>query len=265
MNGAKIPAALEPPPTQALRPAFDPDHRLEFSNDGGERVWPDHGPEDVVGFTDRPHPVSHRLVGGVLEGPASGIDFVHLGPEQLHSKDVQGLPASILRTHIDLAGEPVPGAGGGGRHPVLPGPGLRDDSFLTHPFRQEDLADGVVDLVCPGVCEVLAFEPDHGSTGQGGKPGDAGEGGRSSYEITEAGIEFGTEIRIVLGVMPRRFQFVEGCDQRLRHVAAAECAESPVALVGGCTAHHSFSGGSTIKVGAFSLLRRSMPSGPDNT
>ena len=43
---------------------------------------------------------------------------------------------------------------------VLAGAGFGDDALFAEAFGQEDLAHGVVDLVCAGVCEVFSLEPD---------------------------------------------------------------------------------------------------------
>ena len=46
---------------------------------------------------------------------------------------------------------------------MLSGAGFCDDAFCTKPFRQQRLADRIVDLVCARVCEVFALEPDFGT------------------------------------------------------------------------------------------------------
>jgi hypothetical protein len=43
---------------------------------------------------------------------------------------------------------------------VLAGAGLGDDALLAHALREQGLPEGVVDLVRPGVEEVLALEVD---------------------------------------------------------------------------------------------------------
>ena len=43
---------------------------------------------------------------------------------------------------------------------MLTSAGFGDDAFFAEAFCQEDLAHGVVDLVCAGVCEVFSLEPD---------------------------------------------------------------------------------------------------------
>ena len=50
--------------------------------------------------------------------------------------------------------------------PVLSGAGLGDDPPLAHPLGQQRLPEGVVDLVGPGVVEVLALEIDRVAGGR---------------------------------------------------------------------------------------------------
>ena len=55
---------------------------------------------------------------------------------------------------------PKQGGGGGRGHPVLAGPGLGDQPGLAHAPGQQGLAHHVVELVRPGVGQVLALEQD---------------------------------------------------------------------------------------------------------
>jgi hypothetical protein len=43
---------------------------------------------------------------------------------------------------------------------MLPGARLRDDSLLSHSAGQEDLAQGVIDLMRAGVTEILTLDVD---------------------------------------------------------------------------------------------------------
>ena len=57
-------------------------------------------------------------------------------------------------------GKPEQRAGGRGRDAVLSGAGLGDDPLLAESLREQRLTERVVDLVRPGVREVLALQPD---------------------------------------------------------------------------------------------------------
>ena len=127
-----MPIALEPPPTQATTasgsrpvrsstccPRLVADDPLEVAHHVRERVRTGDGAEDVVGVLDVGDPVAHRLVDGVLEGPAAGLDGDDLGAEQPHPRDVERLPAGVLLAHVDDAVEAEQRRGGRGGDAVL--------------------------------------------------------------------------------------------------------------------------------------------------
>ena len=68
------------------------------------------------------------------------------------------LALDIGLAHEDLALHPHQGADGRGGDPVLAGAGLGDHAGLPHLLGQQDLADGVVDLVGAGMVAVLALQ-----------------------------------------------------------------------------------------------------------
>ena len=99
-----------------------------------------------------------------------------LGPEQLHAEHVQALALDVDLAHVDEALEAEQGGRGGGGHAVLAGPGLGDQPALAHALGQQRLADHVVQLVRPGVGQVLALEeqPDAEALRQAAALGDRG-------------------------------------------------------------------------------------------
>lgn len=80
--------------------------------------------------------------------------------QHLHLPDVGLLALDIGLPHVDHARHVHQRADRRRGHTVLPGPRLGDDARLAHPPGDQDLPDGVVDLVGAGVVEVLAFEVD---------------------------------------------------------------------------------------------------------
>src|SRR5438270_203807 len=80
--------------------------------------------------------------------------------------------AGVLLAHVDGAVQAEQRARGRGGHAVLAGPGLRDHPRLAHPPGQQHLAQHVVDLVRPGVGEILALE-QHRAAGLLAEPGRA--------------------------------------------------------------------------------------------
>ena len=155
---------------EALLPGFAADDRLKIADHHGKRMRADDRTDDVVRVLDRSHPVAHGFVDGVAQRPRAAGDRANLGPHRPHDEDVQPLPADVFFAHVDDARQPEMGAGGGGGDAMLPGPGLGDDARLSHPLREQRLADGVVDLVRAGVVEVFALEIDSRPAAELGQP-----------------------------------------------------------------------------------------------
>ena len=85
------------------------------------------------------------------------------------------------------------------RHPVLTGPGFGNHPRFAHPQRQQRLAQGVVDLVGPGVVEVLAFEPDLRAAAPLAQPPGVVQRRRPADEVAEQLVQVGLEARISCG------------------------------------------------------------------
>ena len=103
-------------------------------------------------------PIADRLVDGVLQGAATGLDRAHVRAQQVHAEDVERLALDIFGAHVDYALLLEHGADRGGGDPVLAGAGLGDDAFLAHAAGQQSLAQRVVYLVGAGMGEVLSLE-----------------------------------------------------------------------------------------------------------
>ena len=168
---AKSPIAFEPPPTHAttasgsspellehLLTRLPPDDALQLAHDRRVRVRPDAGADEVVRRLDVRDPVADRLARRLLQRARAELHRAHLGAEEPHALDVRALAAHVLGAHVHDALEPEARADGRRRDAVLPRSGLGDDAPLAEPDGEERLADRVVDLVCPGVQQILALE-----------------------------------------------------------------------------------------------------------
>ncbi len=212
-----MPAALDPPPThattasgrrpsclEALAPCLAADDRLEIAHERRERVRPGGRAEAVVRRGDGGHPVAHRLVDGVLEGPLAGVDADDPGPQGLHAVDVEALAARVLGAHEDVALKAEERRRRGGGHAVLAGAGLGDEAFLAHAHRQQALAHGVVDLVRAGVGQVLALQvhacPAPGLGQARGKVQQRGPAGVLAHEVREVPAEGGVAAGLLVGI-----------------------------------------------------------------
>ena len=114
--------------------------------------------EDVMRGADVGDPVAHGLVDRFLERLLAGLHGHDLRAEHFHAIHIQFLPLAIHRAHVNDALQSEHGGDGGGGDAVLAGAGLGDDARLAHAPGEQDLADGVVDLVRAGVDQILALE-----------------------------------------------------------------------------------------------------------
>ena len=191
----------------------------------GYGAGPDHRADDVVRVLHVGHPVADGLVGGVLEGAAARGHREHLGPEQPHAEHVELLAADVLLAHVHVAFEAEERGHRGRGHAVLPGAGLGDDALLAHAHGQQDLAEGVVDLVRAGVGQVLPLEVDPA-------PGPLRQAVGAEERRGPAGVvglqraQFGQEGRVVAVALVGRVQLLEGRHQGLGYVAAPVGAEA---------------------------------------
>ncbi len=189
---------------------------LEVAHDCRIGMRPHRRAQDIVGRLDVRDPVAHRLVDRVLEGGRAGGDRPDLGTQRAHPQHVGLLAPDVLGAHEHDAGQVEQGAGRGRGDAVLAGPGLGDHPRLAQPPGEQRLAQGVVDLVGPGVAEVLALEVEaqdrRDPTGRGpigaDLPAGLGQrGGRQAIGPVERGgptgvgrqerPELGPEARIV--------------------------------------------------------------------
>mmetsp|Transcript_18585 Transcript_18585/g.74182 ORF Transcript_18585/g.74182 Transcript_18585/m.74182 type:complete len:620 (+) Transcript_18585:561-2420(+) len=201
------------------------DDRLEVADDRREGVRADGRADEVVRVADVGDPIPKSLVDRVLESRLArphGDDF---RAEDVHAEHVERLARAVDGAHVDDTFEPEESTYGGGRDAVLAGARLGDDARLAQSFREERLADGVVDLVRPRVRELLALEPDLRAADALGEPLRVVQRRRPADELPSVLGEFLEEGRIrdrrgVLGLQP-----VVRRGERLGNVPPAERAE----------------------------------------
>ena len=108
---------------------------------------------------------------------------------------------------------------------MLPGAGFCNDALGSQAFREDRLANGVVDLVRPGVRQVLALEPHLRAPGHA----EAERGGqrrRSPRPVAQLRAETGLESRVMEMLAHTGLEPVEGGYERLRHESPAERPEA---------------------------------------
>jgi hypothetical protein len=157
-----------------------------------------------------------------------------LGAEHLHPEHVERLALDVDGTHVHLALEAEQRGGRRRRHAVLAGAGLGDEAGLAHPLGEQRLAEDVVDLVRPGVVEVLALEHDdrlpaldRGAVGERclGEAGHLGDRCRAPGVVLAQGVEFGPELVVLHGLVEFGLELIKGDVQGLGDELATEPAE----------------------------------------
>jgi hypothetical protein len=171
------------------------------------------------------HPVADGLVDGVLERAAAAAHRAHLRPQQLHAVDVGLLAGDVDLAHVDHALQPQQRRGRGRGHAVLPRARLGHDALLAHAPHQQRLAQGVVDLVRPGVVQVFALEVDLRPAEALGQAFGVGQGGGAADVAAEQPLELGHERRVVARVFIGGDQLFQGWHQRFGHKLAPIGAE----------------------------------------
>jgi hypothetical protein len=182
-------------------------------------------PEQIVRVGDIGDPVAHRLVDGVLQRPAAGVHSQHLGAEQPHADDVEGLAIHVLGAHVDVAVEPEQRARGRRRHAMLPRSGLGDNPALAHASGEQRLTDRVVDLVRARVREILALEEDPRAPRMRREALRLEHGRRAANIVRQETAQLGLEGRVIARDEIRALELFDRLDQRLGDEAPAELAE----------------------------------------
>src|SRR5690606_10017569 len=118
-----------------------------------------------------------------------------------------------------------PGCGCGGGDPVLSGAGLGDDPLRSETFRQQGLADGVVDLVGAGVAEVFPLEVDVTSP-PGPQIGGLREWGGPTHELAELLCQIRNQALVCEERLGCFGESIERRRQCLGHVSTAILAEA---------------------------------------
>ncbi len=110
---------------------------------------------------------------------------------------------------------------------MLAGAGLGNDAMLAHPPREQSLAQGIVDLVGPGVEQVFALEINSGPAQFLSQPLGEIKRRRPAGKILQQQVQFGLEFSVSLDCLVLVLEFQQRRHQRLRHIAAAVHAEAP--------------------------------------
>ncbi len=238
--------AFEPPPTQAMsrsgrrfscsricRARFVADDALEIAHHHRIRMRAVGGAENVMRGADVRDPVAHGFVDGFLQGLLPGVHRHDFRAEHFHAIDVQRLPLAIHRAHVDDAFHAEHRADGGGGDAVLARAGLGDDARLAHALGEEDLADGVVDLVRAGVEQVFALEINFRAAEFAREAFGKIKRRGASAKFAQVILQFALKFRVLLRAEIFLLQLLQRMHQRLRHITSAVRAEMAVGIRNG--------------------------------
>ena len=183
--------------------------------------------ETVMGCLLAGDPGPQGLVDGVLERAGAALHGVHLGAQQFHAPDIGGLALHILAAHVDDAIHAQTRGGRRRGHAVLSRAGFRHQGRLAHVFRQQGLAQGIVDLVRAGMQQILALEPEVETQflrKRGAKGQRRGPTGVIAQKVVQLRLKFGRGHDLAHG----RFHFQQRRHEQLGHKAAPEFTEITV-------------------------------------
>lgn len=215
-------AALE---RQDLLARLAPDDRLELAHHRRVRVGADDGAdaeEDVLEVTGVG--VECRI-DGLLERTPAELDRHDLRAEHLHAHDVRVLLGDVDRTHVDLALETHVRGCRRESDAVLAGTRLRDELLLAHALREQGLAEAVVDLVRPGVVEILTFEVDARAADVARQVVGREQHRRTARVEREQTLVLAEERRVGLRLGPRACHLGHRLLEVRRHETATELTE----------------------------------------
>ena len=102
---------------------------------------------------------------------------------------------------------------------------LGDHAMLSHPLREQGLADRAVDLVGAGVRKVLALQQDATQPDGRREPRRVGERRRTAHPVAQQAGELALERGIGARLEVRGLELAHRGHERLRQVLAPELAE----------------------------------------
>ena len=218
---------------------FLADDALKTCHEVGIRMWADRRTDDVERVGRMRRPVGDGSVDGILERATATPDGANVGAEHFHAFHVDVLAFHIDGSHIDHAGHAHQRAGGSSGHAVLSGSSLGDDACFSKGSREEDLSDGVVDFVRPGVVEVFALEIDAGTISLA-EASRMVEGTGASDVVAQEGLKFALERFAFDDFAVARLEFSDGGSKDFGDVGSAEAAVEAVGsdAVGGRGSRH---------------------------
>mmetsp|Transcript_4778 Transcript_4778/g.11898 ORF Transcript_4778/g.11898 Transcript_4778/m.11898 type:complete len:366 (-) Transcript_4778:1648-2745(-) len=140
------------------------DHTLKIANNRREGMRSNRRTHQIVGGTHILTPISHRLIDCILECTRSTLDSDHGGAKIPHTEHVECLTTTIVAAHVHSTLQTEQSTGRSCGDAMLTGASFSNNARLAKALGQQTLRDTVVDLVCTGVRQILALQPDARTT-----------------------------------------------------------------------------------------------------
>mmetsp|Transcript_11920 Transcript_11920/g.22798 ORF Transcript_11920/g.22798 Transcript_11920/m.22798 type:complete len:366 (+) Transcript_11920:367-1464(+) len=194
---------------QHLLTHFTSHDTLKVLDNGGKGMRTNGGSNQVVRVANIGYPITHGFVDGVLESRLAIMDGDNLSTQGVHTENIQLLTFAVNGSHVHGAIQTELGTNSGGSDTVLSGTGFGNDTRLTNTLGQQGLSNRVVNLVSAGVGQVLALQPNGGTTGQFRQTVGLVQRGGSADKVTTVFSQFCQKVGIVLDFIVLLFNFFE--------------------------------------------------------
>jgi len=113
---------------------------------------------------------------------------------------------------------------------MLPSTRFGDHARFAHPHRQQGLAEGTVDLVSPGMIQILTLEPNLSTAGGFGETLGKIQRRRAAHEIPQQYVQLLLKRWVLFRLDIFGFQLIEGSDERFGDVATSKVPKSPLGI-----------------------------------
>mmetsp|Transcript_18721 Transcript_18721/g.32509 ORF Transcript_18721/g.32509 Transcript_18721/m.32509 type:complete len:366 (-) Transcript_18721:76-1173(-) len=207
------------------------DDLLEVANQHGVRMGTGDRTHDVVSLDGVAHPVTNGFGQGIGQRRGTRGDRSHLSTHEPHTEHIELLSLHILGTHVHNALHAESRAHGGGGHAVLSRAGLGNNAGLAHTPCEQNLGEGVVDLVSTSMVQILALQINLGPRSILSRislcqPLRKVQRRWSTNIILQQSIQFIPECRIFLDLHVRTVELLQGNHERLGDIHPTKLAES---------------------------------------
>mmetsp|Transcript_1741 Transcript_1741/g.2656 ORF Transcript_1741/g.2656 Transcript_1741/m.2656 type:complete len:288 (-) Transcript_1741:979-1842(-) len=180
---------------------FNTHNTLEITHNLREGMRPNGRSNQVMSVTNVGDPISHCLVNSIFQGTLSILNWNYLCSKCVHTENIQLLTLAIHSSHVNCTVHTQLCTNGCSSYTVLSSSSFSNDTGFSNTLCKKTLSNSIVNLVCSGMSQVLALEPNLGSSTQLSKTLCQVKRSRSSYEILTVYSKLSEELRIRLDLI----------------------------------------------------------------